>query len=638
MAEKILNTRIQLKYDSLGNWAKNNPELKKGEVAIAYLPPKGTDTTIKAVSNAVLMKVGPGNFNDLPWVSGLAADVYGWAKQDGVDVIGEGNAITTASIIDNKLTFNKGETFATKKQLDDALAQFGGDLDAITDNDHQYRLSITTDGQLKLETKNVINGADNGSWAQVGELLNIVTPDELSTELRKLNEAVTNLLLGTSDDTEIDGTIEGAKRYADARAAEVEAKIPTEVGVMTVEGSNSITATGGKDVKLGLKTDNSGNVQFSESTNGLKATVDLSGYQAKGDYKTRQTAKEASYSGAQVIGKFEQNANGEVTITTRNLKASDLGLTAIMEFVGAYDAAPAKAYQGTDNERDLRNGDVYASKTTQKEYVYSNGEWVELGDEGSHALKTITITANEGLTGGGTLAQDFSIGIENGGVTEEKIGDGAITTAKLEDDAVATTKIADSAVTLAKLADEVKNAFAPADIDTGVHSVTLTGGTNNGTVKLTVDSVETDNIAVTGLGSAAYKADDYFATSEHVQDFIDGVCVSGDIMVQHAYLADSASKATNDGDGNKISDTYATKDELSTEVTKITNGTTVAAKATNADNADKATHDADGNVITTTYAKNADLAAIAKTGNVNDLIQTTGDILVFNCGDSSTVL
>lgn len=38
----------------------------------------------------------------------------------------------------------------------------------------------------------------------------------------------------------------------------------------------------------------------------------------------------------------------------------------------------------------------------------------------------------------------------------------------------------------------------------GVASVSLTGGTNNGTLKLTVNSNETDNIAVTGLGSAAY--------------------------------------------------------------------------------------------------------------------------------------
>ena len=41
-------------------------------------------------------------------------------------------------------------------------------------------------------------------------------------------------------------------------------------------------------------------------------------------------------------------------------------------------------------------------------------------------------------------------------------------------------------------------------IDTGVHSVSLASGTDNGTIKLTVDGTATDNIKVTGLGSAAY--------------------------------------------------------------------------------------------------------------------------------------
>ena len=40
MAEQILNTRIQLKYDSYKNWVEKNPTLLSGEVAIAYLPPR----------------------------------------------------------------------------------------------------------------------------------------------------------------------------------------------------------------------------------------------------------------------------------------------------------------------------------------------------------------------------------------------------------------------------------------------------------------------------------------------------------------------------------------------------------------------------------------------------------------------
>ena len=46
-----------------------------------------------------------------------------------------------------------------------------------------------------------------------------------------------------------------------------------------------------------------------------------------------------------------------------------------------------------------------------------------------------------------------------------------------------------------------------------IGSVTLAGGTNNGTVKLTVDGTATDNIAVTGLKSAAYTEASAYATA-----------------------------------------------------------------------------------------------------------------------------
>ena len=79
MAEKTLNTRFQLQYDTYTNWSAKNPKLKKGEMVQVEVPaPK--DAIIQAPS--VLIKVGDGihNFNDLAWTSGLAADIYDWAK------------------------------------------------------------------------------------------------------------------------------------------------------------------------------------------------------------------------------------------------------------------------------------------------------------------------------------------------------------------------------------------------------------------------------------------------------------------------------------------------------------------------------------------------------------------------------
>ena len=88
MAEKRFDTRILLKYDSLSNWNSSSLVLKAGEVAIATVPT--TDAVAKNADGvitppaAVVIKVGDGehSFKDLPLVSGLAADVYGWAKKD----------------------------------------------------------------------------------------------------------------------------------------------------------------------------------------------------------------------------------------------------------------------------------------------------------------------------------------------------------------------------------------------------------------------------------------------------------------------------------------------------------------------------------------------------------------------------
>ena len=79
MAEKTLNTRILLKYDTLARWSNSTLVLKKGEIAIATIPT--ADPANKHLP-PVMFKVGDGTktFAQLDWASGLAADVYTWAK------------------------------------------------------------------------------------------------------------------------------------------------------------------------------------------------------------------------------------------------------------------------------------------------------------------------------------------------------------------------------------------------------------------------------------------------------------------------------------------------------------------------------------------------------------------------------
>lgn len=89
--QKILQTRIKLKYDSYENWSENNPILLAGELAAVYVAAKPTKEVNSISAPQILFKVGDGQvsstgeitgtaFNSLPWASGLAADVYEWAK------------------------------------------------------------------------------------------------------------------------------------------------------------------------------------------------------------------------------------------------------------------------------------------------------------------------------------------------------------------------------------------------------------------------------------------------------------------------------------------------------------------------------------------------------------------------------
>lgn len=184
--EKILNTRIQLKYDTWSNWSNDtvaekgaNLVLKKGEIGICEIP-TSTNAGQSTSEPVVLFKVGTYDgenvntkkaFKDLPWISALAADVHAWAKKPTLDandlptipvaklptlpgdklgitvtVTGSGNAITNASwdAATKTLTLTKGETFATKKEFDEHSHQI-----TATDDD----VIIATGGDLSVDVK-----------------------------------------------------------------------------------------------------------------------------------------------------------------------------------------------------------------------------------------------------------------------------------------------------------------------------------------------------------------------------------------------------------------------------------------------------------------------------------------------------
>lgn len=87
--KKIFNTRVQLKYSTWNEWqAKEDSFIPlKGEICIVAVPqdqkPSVSIDEKTQTPPAILFKVGDGvsTLKQLPWASGLAADVAEWAKK-----------------------------------------------------------------------------------------------------------------------------------------------------------------------------------------------------------------------------------------------------------------------------------------------------------------------------------------------------------------------------------------------------------------------------------------------------------------------------------------------------------------------------------------------------------------------------
>ena len=107
---KILNTRLCLKYDTYANWEANKTFIPLvGEVCVCAVD----DNNDKKIED-FLLKVGDGSttWENLPWVSAKAADVHEWAKRSDVAIIGKTESVVvgeeTVNVSVPHLCFNNG--------------------------------------------------------------------------------------------------------------------------------------------------------------------------------------------------------------------------------------------------------------------------------------------------------------------------------------------------------------------------------------------------------------------------------------------------------------------------------------------------------------------------------------------------
>lgn len=162
------------------------------------------------------------------------------------------------------------------------------------------------------------------------------------------------------------GVITATKKAVDLSDYAKKSELPTELGVMSVSGSDAIVAEGSTDVTVALKLDDSGNVQLSQSENGLKADIDLSAYATKAEMSTAMVFKGTLGEGG--------------TISTLPTASADTeGDTYKVITAGTYAGITAKV------------GDVFVSTASA---------WV-LIPAGDEPLGTVTnVATGEGLTGG----------------------------------------------------------------------------------------------------------------------------------------------------------------------------------------------------------------------------------------------
>lgn len=304
-----LNTRIKLKYDEYANWTSKNPVLLAGEVAIATIPSgtnvsTGAETTMQHLPNVVI-KVGDGKtaYNLLPFVSALAADVYGWAKEP------------------KKPTYTAGEIDG----LDNFIAG------EIQDTDTQYTVQSVAGSTYKFELMKKNKGDADTAYAHVA----YIDLSEIDTRLDTLeskvgDKSVADQIADVVDDFNL------TKLESASGSGKVLSYIEQSNGVVTAEMRSlveadipalSIDKTTGLQDALDAKQDD---LTFTDDYAAETSVIATKKYVDD----AAANAVKIDNGDAAVEGQFVTAAvqtNGEVTVSRRALKSTDFAADVVPE-------------------------------------------------------------------------------------------------------------------------------------------------------------------------------------------------------------------------------------------------------------------------------------------------------------------
>lgn len=247
----VINTRIQLKYDSLANWNSNDPTLLEGELAIAYLVGGMAEIPGSSGKHPVMFKVGPGKFSELPWASALAADVYKWAKTKAPTLNGKIIEFRNSDIGDPVHTIDLSD-FITSSELTAVLNNYytKAQVDALITDSETFSTDILTvnafggiaagenlDG---LTVRAILNkllypyvaptlgnatGNPNGGTYEKGD---VKTISSVSISVTKKSEAITKVALYNGSTLIQEKTGDAVKNGGTITFSGLSIKVPTD--------------------------------------------------------------------------------------------------------------------------------------------------------------------------------------------------------------------------------------------------------------------------------------------------------------------------------------------------------------------------------------------------------------------------
>lgn len=402
MAEKVLKTRIQLKYDEYANWTKNDPVLKKGEMAVTIIP---TGASVEQTTPpAIMFKVGDGtkNFSALPWASALAANVYAWAKKAAPEAADFSAVIAAAR-----------DGLISSDSVVKTLNSLKGDVTLETTAD-ETRLSVGKDGQkitLSLtftdEEKAALASGITATKVAAYDAYATGKQDKIDASHKISHEYITGLgtaatknadafdeagaaaaVLGKSTDTATENTVYGAK--AAATAAQSTADAAKTTASAALPKSEFTTFKTGNDTALAGKVDKTTTVnghELSENITITKSDVGLGSVENKA-LDTTVTKDSGNY------------------ITSGAVKtAIDNAISGVIQFdivkYDSFDKLPATGKKGViyvvehahSDENDSCDEYIWNTALTTPAYEKIGNTDVNL----SEYINTLSGTANSGV-------------------------------------------------------------------------------------------------------------------------------------------------------------------------------------------------------------------------------------------------